>query len=316
VPEIGYTLSSEEQGPSALVEQARRAEAAGFESALLSDHFHPWIPRQGESPFAWTTLGGVATATEDLRVGTGVTCPIQRLHPAIVAQAAATTAALFDGRFFLGVGTGENLNEHVTGERWPPFPVRAEMLEEAVDVIRSLWTGEEVDHHGEHFTVENATLFTLPEEPPPLHVAGSGTTAASLAGEIGDGLVSTAPDEEVVGAFEDRGDGPRYGQLTVCYAETEREARETAREWWPNAALPGELGQVLPTPAHFEQAVSLVSEADVAERVVCGPGPDDYVENVEAFAEAGFDHVYFHQVGPDQAGFVEFYEEELRHRLE
>ncbi len=310
--ELGYALSSEEHGPSALVEYAQRAEDAGFEFASLSDHFHPWISTQGNSPFAWTVLGGIAEATDDLEVGTGVTCPTVRLHPAIVAQAAATTAAAMDGRFVLGVGTGENLNEHVVGERWPPHPVRLDMLEEAVEILRELWTGEEYTHHGEHFTVENARLFTVPDEPPPIHVAASGPRTASAAGRIGDGLISTAPDEEVVEAFADEaGDAPTTGQLTVCWDDDESAAVETAHEWWPNTALPGQLGQDLPTPVHFEQAIGLVDREDVAEAMVCGADVDEHVAAIEEFADAGFDRVYVHQVGPDQEAFFEGYEADV-----
>src|SRR5437764_4099515 len=166
--EIGYTLSSEEWGPADLVRWARRAEEVGFGFALVSDHYHPWIDAQGHSPFVWTVIGGVAQATERLRLGTGVTCPTIRLHPAIVAQAAATSAAMMPGRFFLGVGSGENLNEHVVGARWPSADERLEMLEEAVEVIRLLWEGGTQTHRGAHYTVENACIYTLPEEPPPL----------------------------------------------------------------------------------------------------------------------------------------------------
>ncbi|RRJ33780.1 TIGR03557 family F420-dependent LLM class oxidoreductase [Halocatena pleomorpha] len=308
---IGYTLSSEERGPNTLVENAVRAQAAGFGYALISDHFHPWTSTQGNAPFVWSTLGAVAEATDSLDVGTGVTCPTVRMHPAVTAHAVATTAAMFDGRFFFGVGTGENLNEHVTGDRWPPFDVRLEMLIEAVEIMRKLWTGENVTHRGDHYTVENARLFTLPEEPPPIYVSGTGPKSTRAARDIGDGLVSTAPKESLVETFTETNDGPRYGQMTVCYAESESEAREIAHEWWPNVALAGEVGQLLPTPKQFEQAVEMVTEDDVAELVACGPDPDDHIELIEAYADAGFDHVYVHQVGPDQEGFFDLYENEI-----
>lgn len=310
---LGYAMSSEEHSPNALVDNAGRAEEVGFEHALISDHYHPWIERQGESPFVWAPLGAIARETNDLRVGTGVTCPTMRIHPAIIAQAAATAAVMFDGRFFLGVGTGERLNEHVTGERWPPHHVRLEILEEAVGVIRELWSGGMHSHDGEHYTVENARLFTLPEDPPAIAVAAGGTDTAAFAGQVGDALVSTAPKDEIVETFEDAADenAPRYGQATVCWAETEEQARETVHEWWPNSALPGELGQELPTPTHFEQATELVTEEDAVEHVPCGPDPDRHVETIETFVDAGFDHVYVHQVGPDQEEFLRFYEEEV-----
>jgi G6PDH family F420-dependent oxidoreductase len=315
--ELGYTLSAEEHGPADLVRWARTAEDAGFTFALISDHFHPWIDRQGHSPFVWTVLGGIAEATERLRVGTGVTCPLSRIHPAIVAQAAATTAALMPGRFFLGVGTGENLNEHVLGDRWPPAAMRLEMLEEAVALIRLLWEGEDVTHRGRHYTVENARIYTLPEDPPPILLAAAGEKATELAGRIGDGLIGTSPDREQVRRFERAGgeDKPRYAQIHVCWAEREEEARRIAREWWPNTSLPGELGVELPLPRHFEQAAEMLSEDDVAEKVTCGPDPERHLEAIRAHVEAGFDHMYVHQIGPDQDGFFRFYEEQILPKL-
>jgi len=313
VVEVGYTLSSEEFGVGDLAEYAGRAEDAGFTFALVSDHYHPWVESQGEAPFVWTTLGAVANETDDLRVGTGVTCPLVRVHPAIVAQAAATTAAAFDGRFFLGLGTGERLNEHVLGDRWPPHHVRLEMLAEAVGILRDLWGGDLTSHDGEHYTVENARLFTLPDERPEVAIAASGERTARFAGEYGDALVSTAPDGDVVDQFEATGDGDarRYAQATVCWAETEAEARETAAEYWPNGALAGKLGQELPTPTHFEEATQHVDEDDVAGTFPCSPDPDDHVESIQAYLDAGFDHVYVHQVGPRQVDAIEFYAEEV-----
>jgi coenzyme F420-dependent glucose-6-phosphate dehydrogenase len=315
--EIGYALSCEEHGPRDLVRFARRAEQAGFPFALISDHFHPWTDRQGHSPFAWSVIGAVAQATERLRLGTGVTCPTVRVHPAIVAHAAATTAALMPGRFFLGVGTGENLNEHIFGDHWPSAAVRREMLEEAVTVIRRLWSGELVEHRGRHYTVENARLYTLPDEPPPIMVAAGGHEAAQLAGRIGDGYIGTSPQSDLIEAFDAAGGAgkPRYGQVTVCYADDEARARRTAYEWWPTIAISGELGQVLPQPAHFEQAAENVTEDDVAGLIACGPDPERHIEMISRFADAGYDHVYVHQVGPDQDGFFEFYERDVLPRL-
>src|SRR5688572_15412498 len=207
--QLGYKLSSEEFGPRELVDNARMAEEAGFTFALISDHFHPWIDAQGQSPFVWSVLGGIAEATERLRIGTGVTCPTMRIHPAIIAQAAATTAAMMPGRFFLGVGTGENLNEHILGDKWPDWDVRARMLAESVDVMHELWTGEVTSFQGEFYIVENARLYTLPEAPIPVMVAASGPRAAELAGTIGDGLITTAPDKELIEAFDAAGTGER-----------------------------------------------------------------------------------------------------------
>ena len=309
---IGYALSSEEHTAAELVRHAALAEGAGFSFAMISDHFHPWIDRQGESPFVWSVLGAIAGATDRMVIGTGVTCPTIRIHPAIIAQAAATTASLMPGRFFLGVGTGENLNEHILGDRWPDWDVRAAMLEEAVAVIRDLWRGEVTSFRGEFYTVENARLYTLPEAAPPIVVAAGGGRAAELAGRIGDGLVATGPDPEIVSAFAAAGGtGPRYGQVTVCWAASEREARRTALEWWPTAAIPGEATQELPNPAHFEQIAEIVTEEMVAEAISCGPDASRHVEAIRSYLDAGYDHVYLHQVGPDQAGFIDFAQREL-----
>jgi G6PDH family F420-dependent oxidoreductase len=311
--EIGYALSSEEHGPADLVRYAALAEERGFGYALVSDHFHPWTDRQGQSAFVWAVVGAIAQATTRLRLGTGVTCPTMRTHPAIIAHAAATAAALMPDRFFLGLGTGENLNEHVLGDAWPEGEVRLEMLTEAVEVIRLLWEGGYQSHRGRHYTVEQARLYTLPEEPPPIVIAADKPEAAKLAATAGDGLVGTSPDGEVLAEFEQAGGGgkPRYGQVTVCWAADEASARKTALEWWPNAALQGELSQELALPRHFEQAAALVSEEDVAETVVCGPDPEAHRAAIQEYADAGYDHVYVHQVGPDQEGFLDFYASEI-----
>jgi coenzyme F420-dependent glucose-6-phosphate dehydrogenase len=315
--EIGYSLSAEEHSPAELVRDAVAAEEAGFSFALISDHFHPWTDQQGQSAFVWAVIGAIAQATENLRLGTGVTCPTMRIHPAVIAQAAATSALLMPGRFFLGVGTGENLNEHVLGDRWPSHEERSEMLEEAVSIIRELWEGGLVSHRGRHYTVDRARIYSVPDEPPPIAVAAAGENAAELAGRIGDALIATAPDAELVQQFEDAGGAgkARYGQLTVCWGKSERDAIRTAHEWWPNAALQGDLTQELPLPRNFRQATELVTDAQVAEAVVCGPDADRHREAIDEFEQAGFDHVYVHQVGPDQAGFLRFYEREILSRV-
>jgi G6PDH family F420-dependent oxidoreductase len=315
---LGYALSSEEHRPSDLVRHARLAEEAGFEFALISDHFHPWVDAQGQSPFVWGVIGGIAEATTTLELGTGVTCPTIRIHPAIIAQAAATAGAMMEGRFFLGVGTGENLNEHILGDRWPDWDVRARMLRESVDVIRQLWTGEVTSVDGEFYTVENARIYTLPEQPVPIHVAASGPRAAKLAGEIGDGFIGTSPEAELLAAFDDGGRAkrPHYGQMTVCWGRDERAARKLALEMWPTAAIPGESGQELPNPKHFEQLAEMVTEDKIAEQVVCGPDIDRHVAKIQEYVDAGYDHVYIHQVGPDQEGFLEAYARDVLPRFE
>jgi len=310
---LGYKLSSEEFGPRDLVRWARRAEAAGFGFALISDHFHPWIDRQGQSPFVWSVIGALAETTERLAIGTGVTCPIARVHPAIVAQAAATAAAQLEGRFFLGVGSGERLNEHVVGAHWPEVEVRQERLAEAIAIIRGLWTGEMYSHHGRHFTVENARLYTRPATPPPLVVAAAGPDAATLAGRLGDGLVGTSPKKATIDRFRAAGGTgkPCYGELTVCWAADEAQARRTAREWWPNAALGGALSQELALPQDFEAACEPIGEDLIAQSIVCGPDPRKHLRAIEEYVRAGYTHVCVHQVGPDQEGCLRFYEREI-----
>ena len=317
VPELGYALSSEEHPPNDLVRNARRAEDAGFTFALISDHFHPWVDAQGHSPFVWSVIGGIAQATERLRLGTGVTCPTIRMHPAIVAHAAATSACMMPGRFFLGVGAGENLNEHIVGEHWPAPDERLAMLEEAIDVIRTLWEGGYQTYRGMYYTVEKARLYTLPDEPPPIAVAAGAPLSARLAGELGDAFVGVAPDAELIRRFEQAGgEGkPRYGQVTVCWAESEEEAKRTAYEVWPNAGIAGDLPWELPLPMHFEQAATMITADDVAETVVCGPDPERHLEEIRKYRDAGYDHVYVHQVGRDQEGFFRFYEREILPKL-
>jgi coenzyme F420-dependent glucose-6-phosphate dehydrogenase len=316
VPEYGYALSSEEHPPNDLVRNAKAAEEAGFTFALVSDHFHPWVDAQGQSPFVWSTIGAIAHATERLELGTGVTCPLIRIHPAIVAHAAATSAAMMPGRFFLGIGSGENLNEHVLGDQWPAADERLEMLEEAIEVIRLLWEGGFQSFRGEFYDVEQARLYTLPDEPPPLAVAASKPLAAELAGRTGDAFIGVAPDAEIVGKFDESGGSgkPKYGQITVCWAESEEAGRKTIEEVWPNAGLKGDLSQELATPVLFEQACELVRQEDL-ESLPAGPDPEPYVEAVREYERAGFTHIYFHQIGRDQEGFFRFWRERLQPRL-
>jgi coenzyme F420-dependent glucose-6-phosphate dehydrogenase len=314
--DIGYKLSSEEQAPRALVENARGAEEAGFSFALISDHFHPWIDKQGESPFVWGVIGAIAEATDHLKLGTGVTCPTIRMHPALVAQAAATSAALMPSRFFLGIGSGENLNEHILGDRWPEAEVRIEMMEEAIEVIRLLWEGGMQSHHGKHYTVENARIYSLPDELPPIYVAAGGKKAAEIAAKSGDGLVSTSPDDKIIKAFEKAGGkGPKYAEVQVCWADNKESALKTAREWWPNMAMGGQLGQELAIPALYEAVAELVSDDDIKDAASLGPDPDEHIEGIKKFADAGYDHICVHQIGPDQQGFFDFYRDQVLPKL-
>jgi G6PDH family F420-dependent oxidoreductase len=313
---FGYFLSSEEHDPGALVDFAQRGEAAGFSSVLLSDHFHPWTERQGQSPFVWGVIGAIASTTS-LQVTTGVTCPTVRIHPAVIAQAAATSSMLLDGRFRLGVGSGEALNEHITGQRWPPAATRLEMLEEAISVIRELWRGDIVTHHGRYFTVENAKLFSRPEEPPPILVSGFGPKSTTLAAAIGDGYVNVAPEPDAVRRYRQAGGaGPAIAAVKVCFDRDDSAARKLAHDVWRSTGIPGELNQELPMPAHFEQAGALVTEDVVTNKIPCGPDPERHVAALRAYADAGYDEVYVSQVGPDQEGFLRFFFDDVLPRLE
>jgi G6PDH family F420-dependent oxidoreductase len=315
---IGLHLSAEEHPPALLIATARRAEEAGFDFLTISDHFHPWTRAQGESAFVWGVLGAIAQVTQRIPVGTAVTCPTVRMHPAIVAHAAATAAAMLPGRFFLGVGTGERLNESVLGDPWPSAPVRREMLEEAVGIMRALWTGEVLrSHRGRHYTVEHARLFTLPETPPPIVVSGFGPQSARLAGRVGDGYMHVAPEAELVQAFRDAGGAgkPCYAKLDTCVAADDAEARRIAFATWPTAGLQGEVGQQLPTPEHFEQAVAPVREEDVAEAILCSGDPGEHLAAIRELADAGFDHVVVQQCGRDQERFIALYAEAVLPRV-
>jgi G6PDH family F420-dependent oxidoreductase len=314
---IGYFLSSEEFAPGELVRQAQMAEQAGFDGLWISDHFHPWNDEQGHSSFVWSTIGALSQATSRMKVTTAVTCPTVRIHPAVVAQAAATSAVLLDGRFVLGLGSGEALNEHILGGPWPRADERLEMLEEAVQVIRTLWQGGMQSHRGIHYIVENARIYELPEQLPPILISGFGPKATKLAAEIGDGFCTVAPVKEAVESFRSEGGGEKLvaGGMKVCLAADEASARSTAHRLWPNESLPGELSQLLPTPAHFEQAVQLVTEEMVAEEVPCGPDLEPHFEKIREFEDAGFDELYVQQIGPGQERFFETYANEVLPRL-
>lgn len=314
--ELGYTLSSEEQGPARLVELAAKAEDVGFDFVSISDHYHPWLNEQGHASFVWGVLGAISRATSRIGVGVGVTCPIIRVHPAIVAQAAATTACLLPGRFSLGLGTGEALNEHITGQRWPPADVRLEMLEEAIRIIRQLWSGDNVNHHGRYYTVEDARIFDLPPEPVPIVVSAFGPASAELAARCGDGIWATGLGKTFADYEHAGGRGQRWTQLTMCWARTRDEGVQTAYHYWRNTAVPGQLSQDLPTVFHFEQAASIVTKDMVADSVPCGPDPAPILESIDKARQAGADHIYLHQIGPDQDGFFEFYQSQLRPALQ
>jgi coenzyme F420-dependent glucose-6-phosphate dehydrogenase len=305
--EIGYWLSSEEHDSNALVANARRAEEAGFEHLLVSDHYHPWVDAQGESPFVWGVIGAIGGTTERIRLGTAVTCPLIRIHPAIVAQAAATSQQLMGGRFFLGVGTGENLNEHVTGAKWPRADERLEMLREAIEIMRKLWGGEYETYRGEHYTVEQARIYSLPDDPPPILVAAAAPDAARLAGELGDGYMNTSPDADIVEEYKSAGGKePLYGKVTGCFAPSAAEAKKIAKERGPNVALGGSLSQDLALPRDFEAAAQTVREDDFDGALLLGDDLDAWREKIGEYERAGFTHVCLHDISENQVGFIAF----------
>jgi G6PDH family F420-dependent oxidoreductase len=309
----GYFLSCEEHDPRDLVRQARLAAEAGFDALWISDHYHPWLDEQGESGFVWSVIGAISAATS-LPVTTAVTCPTVRMHPAVVAQAAATSALLTDGRFTLGVGSGEALNEHITGSRWPAAAGRLEMLEEAIGVIRELFTGKLVSHHGKHYTVETARLYSRPQAPPPIYVSGFGPKAVELAARVADGYICVQPNADLVRRYRDSGgSGPAQGGLKVCWAADAAEARKTVHRLWPNDEIPGEAAQLLPLPRHFAELAPLISEDDIT--APCGPDPEVHIRAIRTYTDAGFDEVYVQQIGQEQEGFFEFYAERVLPQL-
>jgi G6PDH family F420-dependent oxidoreductase len=308
---FGLTLSSEEHAPRRLVDLAGLAEEHGFDFVSISDHYHPWVDAQGHSPFVWSVLGAIAERTTDVDVAVGVTCPIMRIHPTVLAQATATVGHLLDGRFTWGVGTGEALNEHITGRRWPIAAERIAMLEEALDIVRRLWTGEQVTMRTDHFKIENARIYDPPSSPIPIVVSAFGPAAAEMAARAGDGLW-TGGDAEIISKWQQAGgSGPVYSQITLCWAPTRDEAVDLAHRIWPNAAVPGQLSQDLATPSHFEQASSSVTKDMIAEKVTSGPDTAAIVDKIRQAIDAGVDHVYLHQIGDDQEGFCKVWSSEI-----
>ena len=309
---IGYFLSSEEYDAGSLIDQARRAQDAGFEALWISDHYHPWNDEQGQSPFVWSVIGALSQAV-DLPVTTAVTCPTLRIHPAVIAQAAATAATLLPAGFNLGVGSGEALNEHIFGDAWPEVDVRLEMLEEAIEVIRELWTGKLVSHRGKHYTVSNARIYSLPDRLPEILVSGFGEKSIDLAGRVGDGYLSVRPDKDAVDAFRKASGGKRtQAGLKVCWAPDVDTAVKDVHRLWPNELLEGQLSQELALPSWFQQASALVTEDLVRESPTPkGPDVDEHVKAISAYLDAGFDEVYVGQIGGRFDGFFRTYADDV-----
>jgi G6PDH family F420-dependent oxidoreductase len=313
---FGYKLMSEEHGPKALVENTRRAEAAGFDFVSLSDHFHPWLESQGHSPFAWSVLGAIATATSRIGIATGLTCPIIRYHPAIIAQAAATIAVMSDNRFSLAIGAGERLNEHVTGARWPSIPERHEMLAEAVDIFRSLWKGGVHTIRRAHFTVDHARIYDLPSQPIPIIVGVSGQHSVALAAQKGDGIMATEAKAELVQDYQRHAakPGPRYAECLLAYADSEAQALKVLHERF-RFSLGWSVQSEIPTVEGFEAASQYVRPEDLKDSAGVGPDPESHLKAIRKYVDAGFDHIVLTAPGPEQAKFIDFFERELKPRL-
>ncbi|GAA3763774.1 G6PDH family F420-dependent oxidoreductase [Spinactinospora alkalitolerans] len=309
---IGYKLFAEGYSPQEMVRQTVRAEQAGFDFVEISDHFHPWLYSHGHSGFVWSILAAAAARTERIELATGVTCPFIRYHPAVVAQAAATTALLAEDRFTLGVGAGERLNEHVVGRGWPAVGVRHEMLRESLEIIRLLWSGGYHSYAGRHLALEDARVFDLPERPPRIAVAASGAASARLAAELGDGLFATEPKPELTDVYaEAGGSGPRYAEVPLSWAPDEEAAVASAHERFRFGVTGWKVQSELPNPVNFEAATASVRHDDMREAFGCGPDPERHLAVVRQFADAGFDHLALLNAGPDPDGFFDFFGREL-----
>jgi G6PDH family F420-dependent oxidoreductase len=313
---IGYKLIAEAYGPAEMVRQCVLAEQAGFDFVEISDHFHPWVSEQQHSGFAWSMLAAMAARTERIELATGVTCPFIRYHPAVVAQAAATTQILAEGRFTLGVGSGEQLNEHVVGQGWPAVHVRHRMFRESLEIIRMLWRGGYQSYEGRHLTIEDARVFDLPETLPKIVVAAGGPRAAALAGELGDGLFTTEPRRDLVEGYQKAGgDGPRYAEVPLAYAATEQEAAQSARDLFRFGLTGWKVQAELPNPVNFDAATSWVTPEHMREAFGCGPDTERHVAVTQPFVDAGYDHLALINAGPDVDGFFEHASSELIGRL-
>ncbi|MFB9237778.1 TIGR03557 family F420-dependent LLM class oxidoreductase [Plantactinospora siamensis] len=310
--QLGYKLAAEGFGPADLIRQAVRAEEVGFDFVEISDHYHPWLDVQGHSPFAWTVLGAIAAKTSRIGLATGVTCPTVRYHPAIIAQAAATLALVSDGRFTLGIGAGERLNEHVVGQGFPSVRGRHERLREALEIIRRLWSGGYQSYEGRHLRLEDARVFDLPEQLPVIAVAASGDASARIAAELGTGLFATEPKAELVEAYRRFGGaGPRYAEAPMAWATDEKQAVQAALKTSRWAVTGWKVMSELPNPVNFEAASATVTEEDIRQQFAVGPDPEPFVAKVKTYLDAGFDHIVLQNAGPDPDGFLDFFASDL-----
>jgi coenzyme F420-dependent glucose-6-phosphate dehydrogenase len=307
--EIGFTLSSEEFGPNRLAYLGFLAEKYGFKFVMVSDHYHPWIDKEGHSPFVWNVIGALSIATEKISVGIGVNAPIIRYHPAIIAQAAATSQVQLEGRFILGVGTGENLNEHITGSGWPPIGTRRKMLVEAIDIMRLLWKGGYQNYEGKFYRVEDARIYTMANEKIPILISAFGKNSAKMAGTLGDGFITTSPDKSLVDTFKSTGktnNRPIYGQMSIVYGKNKKAASDLLLKLWPLAGLPHPLNTELRLPSYFENVSKMVDHKDLSSKYVLGHDKEKTIEALKTYENAGFTHVYLHNIGPKQEEFLKW----------
>lgn len=314
--QIGYKLAAEAFGPDELIRQAVRAEQVGFDFVEISDHFHPWLDVQGHSPFSWSVLGAIAARTSTIELASGVTCPSMRYHPAIIAQAAATMALLSHGRFFLGVGAGEKLNEHITGQGFPNATTRQELLREALEIIRLLWSGGYHSYEGNYLQLEDARIFDLPEKPPMIAVAAGGPSSARLAAELGDALFSSEPKASIVEHYRKAGGrGPCYSEVSLAWARDEQQAVQAALKTNRWAITGWKVMSELPNPVNFDAATKWVDEDDIRRHFPVGPDVETHVQAAKKHIDAGFDRIALLNVGPDPDGFFDFFERELQEPL-
>jgi G6PDH family F420-dependent oxidoreductase len=313
--DFGYTMMCEQARPDQLVRDLEMAEQAGFDFSVISDHYQPWLESQGHSGYAWSILGAAAQATDRIGLMTYVTCPILRYHPAIVAQKAATVQILSGNRFRLGLGAGENLNEHVVGQRWPAVGVRHEMLSEALDIIRALLeSAGPVNYRGRYFDVEQAKLWDPPDHPVPIGVAVSGPDSCRLAGEQADLMIAVEPKGELGEMFDAAGGGgkPRVGQIALAYDADRETAVKRAHDQFRWFGLGWKVNADLPNPESFEAATQFVTPEQVGEAISCGPDVEEHVEAIRPFLEAGFTEVALVQIGADeQQPFIRWAEDQL-----
>lgn len=319
--DIGYSASMEQFAPSDLLNYCAAAERAGFPAVLASDHFHPWTPEQGESGFSFAFMAALGERTNQ-RFGPGVVCPSFRYHPAIVAQASATLAEMFPGRYWLGLGAGEALNEHIVGGEWPEAGIRSRMMFEALEIIKNLFTGEKVRHYGEYFVMESARLYTMPDEPPPVYIATAGPVNSQRTGRYADGMITVgASDDKIQGLFErfERGANqegkdpstmPRLLQVHVSYARTDEEATENAVKQWPNGGMPFPKADIR-NPEDFQAMANMVEPKHFKNRVLISSDPSEHLEYIQHYVDLGFDEIYVHNVGLNQEEFIDVYGEHV-----